>query len=111
MSPKFGPVPDGLTEAQALDTINFVRSIVAPIVSDLCEKINAAIKSIGEQQRADDQTIIDNINRLLPALAEHVATRAAAEVPRVVYFQGNAQPRDKVIEHDEAGRIIRIVET
>ena len=111
MSPRYAPVPDGLTETQALDTIDFVRSIVAPIIGELVEKINAALDGIHDQQRSDYQTLVAEVNRVLPAVAEQAATRAAADVPRAVYFQGNAQPRDKVIEHDDAGRIVRIVET
>ena len=111
MSPKFGPVPDGLTETQAFDTIDFVRSIVAPIIGDLVEQINAATAQIADQQRSDYQTLVTEVNRVLPMVAEQAATRAAAEVPRAVYFQGNAQPRDKVIERDAAGHITRIVET
>ena len=111
MSPKFGPVPDGLTETQAFDTIDFVRSIVAPIIGDLVKQINAATAQIADQHATDFRALVAEVNRVLPIVAEQAATRAAADVPRAVYFQGNAQPRDKVIEHDDAGRIVRIVET
>ena len=95
IGPAYGPVPDSQDQQEAKETIRSDAKRVTRLI---------------RRERADYQTLVDEVNRVLPMVAEHAAIRAE-EVPRTVRFQGSAQPRDKVIEHDAAGRIVRIVET
>lgn len=107
-TPRTYPIvhPAGFTADQVSGLFDFVMGLVRAEVNHNNTEINTAVS--GALARVDKQLRTD-INTALSEVASNVDD-AVRSVPRTVVFQAGHIPRERVIEHDDAGRIARIVD-